>query len=956
MKQIFRLLRPVRAAVLFSLALPVLAQVAATGPAPRLKGAIAGGAQSVLTGSQPPRVKAAPDLGAVPNDQSLKGITLVFNRSAAQEADLQALLAAQSNPASPLYHQWLTPDGFAARFGVADSDLGAVQSWLQSQGFSIDSIGRSRNRISFSGNAGQVAQAFGAPLHHYKVGGVTHTAPSADLSVPAALAPMVTGILHLSDFRPHPELTHVRPAYTSSKTQAHYLTPVDLATMYDASSVYSAGFNGAGQSLAIVGQSAIDPTDISRFQTADGLPTNLPTQVLVPGSGVSSIVGDGDEAESDIDLEFSTGMAQGAHVFFVYTGDDQYYGALDALQYAVEEDVAPVLSVSYGDCEIDVGASYSNMYNAVVGEQANAQGQTILSAAGDEGSTGCAPDTSSSLTPLQLESLSTEFPASLPTVTGMGGTQMVTGASTAGTSTYWTGASGSDVAGSLLSYVPETVWNEDNADYGLASGGGGVSLVFGRPTWQVGVAGIPAGTMRLVPDLSLQASGGNPGYVICTSDSSVLQSYFITSSCSNGFRDSTTGVLEAGYGGTSFSAPIMAGLLTVLNQATHSTGQGNINPTLYALATNSTTYASAFHDITSGSNACVANTVYDEDNSNFACTFGSQGYAAGTGYDEASGIGSIDFAKLVAAWPVAATTTSAAQIASTTTLSAASVTTAVNTADVVTITVAGSGTTTPTGSVTILSNGTAAGTLPLTGGQASFTFPGASVAGAYVIQASYSGDANFLPSSGAVSITVGTTVTAGTFTLSAGNITVATNGVSTGTVQVVPGTGYTGTVNFSVVFPSSSLTLCYNLAPVGTFANGASTGPQSATLTIGEGTACPTTSDFPQSHKGSNKLHAANHPDLQVPPSRRTPALTAFAGLLLAGLAFRRRSRRLASLLGVALLAVVSLGLSGCGSSTVQVPKNITTSSPANLTVTVVGTDSVTSSITSSTTFTLTVN
>ncbi|MGI4827402.1 MAG: S53 family peptidase, partial [Janthinobacterium lividum] len=589
MKQLSRLLRPAWAAVLFSLTLPVLAQETTSKPTPRLTGAIVGGPQAVLTGSQPLRVKTATDLGAVANDQPLKGITLVFNRSSAQETDLQGLLAAQQNPASPLYHQWLTPDQFAARFGVADSDISAVENWLQTQGFSIDSVGRSRNRINFSGNAGQVSQAFGAPLHHYKVQGVTHTAPAADLSVPAALASMVSGVLHLSDLRPHPELQRLHPSYTSSKTEAHYLTPVDLATMYDVSSVYSAGFNGAGQSVAIVGQSAVDPTDISRFQAAEGFSANLPTQVLVPGTGVSSFEGDRDEAESDIDLEYASGMAQGAHFFFVYTGDDQYYGALDALQYAVEENIAPVISASYGDCEIDVGASYSNMYNTLVGEQANAQGQTIFAASGDEGSTGCAPDTGSNLNAVQLESLSAEFPAALPTVTGMGGTQMVTGASTAGTSTYWTSASGSDVAGSLRSYVPEVVWNEDNATYGLSSGGGGVSTIFGRPTWQTGVPGITTGNYRLVPDLALQASGGNPGYLICSSDSSVLQEYAITSSCNSGFRDSTTGELEAGYGGTSFAAPVMAGLLAVLNQATHSTGQGNINPTLYALASNTAT-------------------------------------------------------------------------------------------------------------------------------------------------------------------------------------------------------------------------------------------------------------------------------------------------------------------------------------------------------------------------------
>ena len=965
MKQFHRLLRPAWAAILLSFSLPALAQGLATRPAPRLSGPIGEGTRAVLPGSHPPAVNGAADLGTVAANQPISGITLVLNRSAAQEADLQTLLAGQQNPASPLYHKWLTPDTFATRFGVADADLNAVTAWLQTEGFTVLGVSRGRTRITFSGNAGQVAQAFGAPLHHFNVGGAVHMAPGADLTLPATLAPMVTAVLHLSDFRPRPALKHAaqRPNYTSSKTGEHFLTPVDLATMYDVNAVYNQGFNGAGQSVAIVGQSAIDVTDISRFQTAAGLPSNLPTLVLLPDSGVSARLGDGDEAESDLDLEYSSGMARGAKFFFVYAGDNGDYGSSDAIQYAVDEAIAPVISSSYGACEAAVGSAYANALNEI-GEQANSQGQTILAAAGDEGSSDCAGDAGdTSLSTPQLESLSVDLPAALPTVTAMGGTQMTAGASTTGSNTYWTSASGSDVVGSLLSYVPEVVWNENVAGDNLLAGGGGTSSIFARPTWQAGVTGIPAGSLRLVPDLALQASTGNPGYILCTSDASVLADYGITASCSSGFRDASTGYLEAGYGGTSFAAPVMAGLVAVLNQATNSggqtyaiAGQGNINPTLYSLASNATTYASVFHDITSGNNACVAGAIYNEGDYGITCTSGSTGYSATAGYDEASGLGSFDFAKLVAAWPVA-TAVTAGRSASTTTVAAAAATVALNASDVITITVAsaGAGTATPTGSISLIANGGSAITLQLTNGQATYTLPGIAVSGSYAVAATYSGDTNYLPSSGAVSVTVGTTVTAGTFTLSAQNITVATNNVGSGTVEILPGAGYSGIVNLSVVFPSGAPSLCYALNPaIPTITNGVSASAQSTTLEIGEGTVCTSSSVGPELRSGA-KTHAGNQLPAPVSPFKRFPAATAFAGILLAGLSFRRRSRRLSALLSVAVLAVLGFGLSGCGGGT-TVTKTITPAAPATYTVTVVGTDSVTSSITSSTTFTLTIN
>jgi hypothetical protein len=225
--QLFRVVRPLLGFVLPLCSLPVFAQ----GPAPRLGKGITETARVALSESRTPRVRAAQDLGPVLADMAVPGITLVFRRSATQKAALEALLVAQQNPASPLYHRWLTPETFAARFGVAEEDIVTAESWLVSHGFHIDNVAGSRDRITFSGTAAQVQAAFGAELHHYRAEGELHFAPASELSLPAELASVTSAVLHISDFRPNPSvkaMAGARPDFTSFPAQAHYLTPNDV--------------------------------------------------------------------------------------------------------------------------------------------------------------------------------------------------------------------------------------------------------------------------------------------------------------------------------------------------------------------------------------------------------------------------------------------------------------------------------------------------------------------------------------------------------------------------------------------------------------------------------------------------------------------------------------------------------------------------------------------------------
>jgi subtilase family serine protease len=613
-------------------------------PAARIAGDIDASQRIAIQDTHPPLARAEFDASRVPAGNRLQGMTLVFNRSAAQQADLQALLSAQQDPSSALYHHWLTPEDFAARFGVADTDIAKAQFWLQQQGFSVDSVSRSKTRITFSGSVAQAEQAFATEMHYYQVRGVTHYAPSTDLSLPVALAPIVTTVENLATFRPHPHI--VRPAtlqrapspnFTSSQSGNHFLDPDDIATIYDIKPAYNAGYTGSGQSIAVVGQSSVVLTDIENFQKALSLTVKDPTEILVPNSGTAAI-STGDESESDLDLEYSGAIARGATIIFVYTGNSPNYNVTNAIAYAVDHNLAPIISTSYGDCESDTGQGFYNSENDVL-MQAATQGQSVIAAAGDAGSTDCSGNTGQSTA--EQEALAVDFPASSQYVTAMGGSEFPAADVASTNSTYWTPAPNSttDVLSSALSYIPEQVWNDDSAAGGLSSGGGGTSIFTARPSWQANVPGIPSGSFRLVPDISMSASPNNAAFLYCSSDSTVG----VTGSCSNGFRDANNVYLTTA-GGTSFDVPIFAGMVAIINQKTGSTGQGVVASTLYKLASNSTTYASAFHDISTGSNECLAGAT-------LCSTAGESSFLATTGYDEASGLGSVDFYNLLNAWP-----------------------------------------------------------------------------------------------------------------------------------------------------------------------------------------------------------------------------------------------------------------------------------------------------------------
>jgi subtilase family serine protease len=678
------------------LLVPGLAAAQDSVAKPRIAAQVDEGTATVVRGNVHPLARAQYDQGKVDPSFKLERITMMFQPTAAQQADLDALLAAQQDPKSLSFHKWLTPEQYADRFGMAQSDLDKVTTWLQAQGFAIVEIPRSRNWVVFNGTAAQVESALHSEVHNYIANGNKFYANSAEPSVPAALVGVVLGFRGLNNFPVKPRglkniSAMVKPNFTSGATGNHFVSPGDFATIYDLKPLYNAGtpIDGTGQKIVVVGQSNIVLADIAAFRTAAGLPAKVPTIVLVPTSSDPGVLSSsGDEQESSIDIEWAGAVAKNATITFVYSGN----GVFDAMAYAIAQNYAPVISISYGGCEPTFTTSEINSLVALA-QQANALGITIVSAVGDGGATDC--DGNLSHYPAIL-GLNVDIPASLPYVTGVGGTEF----NEAGLNTYWqaTTQNGPDIVSSALLYIPEVVWNESSSTNGLAAGGGGASSVFGKPTWQTGT-GVPADGVRDVPDISLNAATAHDPYLVCAQFIPQGGTAF-TSNCLNGtFRYSDNSLLA--FGGTSFGPPTFAGILALVNQKTGSTGQGNINYILYPLASSSPT---AFHDVTTGDNTspCTSGTENCPNG-------GSIGFSATTGYDQATGLGSIDAANLVNAW--SSINTSAG---STPTLS--SITPTFITAGSADFSLTATGSNFSTTNAQILWNGSTAGVTMLSGG------------------------------------------------------------------------------------------------------------------------------------------------------------------------------------------------------------------------------------------------
>jgi subtilase family serine protease len=866
----------------------------------RIVAAIDNSQTVVLRGSVSPKAQQQNDMGPVDPLMKLGYVTLQVAPAPSQQAALETLLAEQQDPASPNYHNWLTSEHFADHFGMSRKDTAKITNWLRSEGFTIVQVAHARNWVAFSGTAAQVQTALHTQIRRYVVDGEQHYANATNVSLPQALAGVVTSVRGLNDFlwkstvalrtNTHAEASNSWNSFYSSGN-GNFLAPDDIATIYDIKPLYAAGIDGTNMNLIIVGQTDINLLDITQFRSNFNLPAIKLQQTLAAGCVDPGITGDLPEA--DLDLEWSGAVARNANIIFVKC-DAKSGGVFTSAQYAIDNNLGTVISMSYGGCEPINGQTAATGIRAII-QQANSSGITFMSSAGDEGAAAC----DAGQPPPAKGGLEVNLPASVPETTALGGSEF-----NEGTGTYW-GSNGPNF-GSALSYIPEEGWNDTALGGGFASTGGGKSIYFNKPAWQPGTDGV-----RDVPDVTIAASADHDGYLLCTSGS-----------CANGIVNDTFIA-----GGTSASSPVFAGIVTLLNQylvkngLISKPGLSNINPTLYQLAKGN---PSAFHDIATGNNIvpCTPGTPAGYPASQQCPAAAQFGYSAAAGYDLVTGLGSVDAYNLVTGWEslTASTTT-------TLTISPASpVNFATSVALTATVKPSAGSTKTPTGTVTFtdavigkLGTGTlnSSGVATLT----STTLAAAS----YKITATYGGDANF---SGSSSAQVPYNVQDFRLTPSPATVTITAPGQSgMSTLTITPLGGFSQALTYSCAGLPAEATC--------TFAAASAT---SETLTIATTAPSARLNKDPIGHRG--RIFYA----LLIP---------GFLGFVSITTNKKRTLHRVRLLSLIAVLALSTLWMPACGGGS-STPSNPGTPAGTS-TITITATTGGTTPLTQKSTVTLTV-
>lgn len=660
--------------------LPVVAQNPSLSPvSDRIVAPIDDAVRVPLPGNVHPLAVARFDRGLAPQSMPAGRVMLVLERSPLQQQALRQYLSDVQTPGSPVWHHWLTPQQYGAGFGLSDSDLATVESWLQNQGFRIENVPQARNVIQFSGSISQIETAFHTAIHTFQVNGETHWANVSDPQIPSALAPVVAGIAPLNDFRPRPDIRTgtrgqydpttrtIQPALTSfsvgTNTPSLFVNPADAATIYDtpnaslnASYTGTASYDGTGVSLGILGTSDLTLADVANYRIAflgeTSASVNLPT-VVVDGDdpGLTSTA---DEAL--LDNEIAGGLAPKAKIYFYTSADTGLSsGLMDAWYRALDDDTVSILNVSFSGCEAAQGTA-GNEEILEAAQQAAAEGITVTVSAGDAGSAGCDDfDTEA----VAEDGFGVNAIASTPYTVAVGGTDFdslssafatYVSTSSAGSAPYYRTASG---------YIPEDPWNNStmanttlaaNVPYensaggtDIVAGGGGSSLVYSKPAFQSSLT--PGDKARDLPDVSLFAANGfHQAYWAFCSDNVTEGNTFETyTECQTSGGQLTSSTTVGGVGGTSASAPAFAGMLALVEQKTGSR-LGQADGILYQLAASQ--YAAVFHDIISGdiSVPCAAGSP------NCGTNGFITGYNAGPGYDMASGLGSVDVTAMVSDW------------------------------------------------------------------------------------------------------------------------------------------------------------------------------------------------------------------------------------------------------------------------------------------------------------------
>ncbi len=583
-------------------------------------------------------------------------VSVLLSRAPAAESAFSQLVANQQNLMSPLYHQWLTPQQVGELYGPTSNDLAAVTFWLTSQGLTVESTSPNGLIIRASGSMTAVGGAFHTTFATFTAKGRQRrlSAMSAP-SVPAALSAVIRSVHGLTQAHYEPQSrfsVHTSPtaglgAQVDLGAGSNAILPKDFSIIYDVASIYDAGDEGAtigstAQRIAIIGKSRVMASDIANYEALAGLPSVQPNVVLAgadPGVATGSNIGYASEATLDVDRVIGT--APGAQTDLVLSADTSTDDGVDiGIAYNIETLRDPVMTVSFGSCEAQNGSAEADYLNSQF-ETAASEGISTFVSADDSGVAGCdTPFAGVTLaeTP-QLASINVLCSSGY--VTCVGGTEFN---DEVNPSLYWASANTNPGYESALSYIPEGAWNESSTFngsgamlYQVAAGGGGVSAYIAKPSWQNGI-GVPADGFRDVPDVAFTAAD-HDGYLGCFAAGG--------GSCVS----SSSGTEITVFSGTSAAAPGMAGIAALLNTKM-GVKQGNLNPMLYRLAAST---PAAFHDVTIatsgviGCSAAVPSTCNNSTPAEASLTGGLAGYVVGAGYDQATGLGSLDVADFISA-------------------------------------------------------------------------------------------------------------------------------------------------------------------------------------------------------------------------------------------------------------------------------------------------------------------
>jgi subtilase family serine protease len=664
-----------------------------------------------LPGNTRSEANAQNDQGIVDDSLPLDHLQILLNRPPEMEAALNTLIDELHDKNSPLFHQWLTPAQFEAQFSPAKEDVATVTDWLSSHGFQVNGVVNGKV-IDFNGTAGAVRQTFGTEIHNLSVGGVQHIANMSDPRIPVALSGVVNGVASLHDFRPHTNFTpRSQFTFTDGGTTEHAVTPQDLAVIYNLNPLWSAGISGQGQTVALIEDSNVfSANDWTTFRSQYGLSTFTAgtfTQLHpAPKTGTNNCtnpgVVSGNESEATLDVEYASAAAPSAAIELLSCKDTSTtFGGLIALENLLSEGgtLPGTISISFGECEEENGATNNALYSSTY-QEAVALGTTVFVSSGDEGAASCDADQTKATHGITTSGFTTTaFNVSV------GGTDF--GDTFAGTTATFWNATNSATFESALSYINEIPWNDScasalifqtegfttatgtagfcnsttgKADFlTTASGSGGPSGCFTgtpkttgevsgtcvgnpKPSFQK-VLGNPADGVRDIPDVSLFAANGvwNHFYVFCDSDTA------------DGGSTCTSPSTESFAGGTSFASPIWAGFQALINQKVGA-HQGNANTVYYSLA--NTEYGTAgsstcnstegnkvgssciFYDVTQGDMDvnCTGkvncflpsgtNGALSSSSTTFEVAFGTT-----TGWDFATGIGTVNVTNLANNWP-----------------------------------------------------------------------------------------------------------------------------------------------------------------------------------------------------------------------------------------------------------------------------------------------------------------